>query len=80
MYMEQHRGSKSFIKQNNRYCIRPSLSSSKMSPKHDTKSKTDPDEQSVIDNYFRQKFIDSRSISAKHNASHFQLYVLPVRV
>lgn len=51
-----------------------------MSPKHDTKSKTDPDEQSVIDNYFRQKFIDSRSISAKHNASHFQLYVLPVRV
>ncbi|CAF4030209.1 unnamed protein product, partial [Rotaria magnacalcarata] len=79
-YMEQRRGSKSLVKPNNRHYIRPSITSIKMFPKHETKTKNDADEQSATDNSFRQKFFESRSISNTYYSSHFQLYVLPVRV
>ncbi|CAF5212598.1 unnamed protein product, partial [Rotaria magnacalcarata] len=75
--MEQRRGSKSLVKPNNRHYIRPSITSIKMFPKHETKTKNDADEQSATDNYFRQKFFESRSISNTYYSSHFQLYVLP---
>ncbi|CAF3446271.1 unnamed protein product [Rotaria socialis] len=79
-HMEQHHGSKSLVKPHNRHYIRPSITSIKISSRHETKTKNDPDEQSATDNYFRQKFFESRSISNTFYSSHFQLYVLPVRV
>ncbi|CAF1469127.1 unnamed protein product [Rotaria sordida] len=80
-YIEQRRGSKLSIKPNNRYFIRSSLSHMKISLTNDMKIKNDDDVKSItIDNYSRQKFVNSRSISYKNNASRFPLYILPVRV
>ncbi|CAF3399020.1 unnamed protein product [Rotaria sp. Silwood1] len=88
-YTEQRRESKISAKPNNRYSIRSSISHMKILTINDIKTKKDDDdnnndeddEQSItIDSYSRQKFVDSRSITNKSNASQFPLYILPVRV